>query len=313
MRPITVVLSLVFIVALLVPAETWAVSYRITPDSQQLGPSHASIGGSVNASSRTPGTPGTGGGPAPASTSGGETPSSAPTPSPANPTLPSNSPRLANPHPGGPGSFWYTTVAGEHCVYEAASNGPCFNLVEPAAPAEPPVNPTVLAATAAERLSLGAGQIQASPSTKTAGLTGTASWFWLEPAPAAHSLSVSLHREQVTVIASAKEVLWAFGDGQQTAGGPGLPYHPGPPPTGAVRHAYQTRCLPGDRGHDPNVLSSCRGAGYTAAANVVWAISYQATGPVSASGVLPARTTTTSIAYPVSEARAFLTASGGGG
>jgi hypothetical protein len=108
-------------------------------------------------------------------------------------------------------------------------------------------------------------------------------------------------------------VRWSFGDGGSLVGGAGVPYRQGSVATGAIRHVYQTRCLPGDRGHDPNVLSSCGTNGYTVAASVVWAISYQATGPVSAGGALPARTTSTSIAYPVSESRAFLTTSGGGG
>jgi hypothetical protein len=282
--------------------------------SQQMNPSHASIGASVNVSSRTSGARGHGGGPESTPSPGGEASSSPPSPSPANPTLPSNSPRLANPHPYGPGSFWYTTVAGEHCIYQAASNGACFNVVEPAGPAaEPAINPAALAATAAERLPLVVGQIQTSPTAQANGLAGAPSWFWLEPSPGTRSLSVALRGEHVTVSASVKEVLWAFGDGKQTAGGAGVAYRPGSPATGAVRHAYQTRCLPGDRGHDPNVLSSCETNGYKVAANVAWAISFQAAGPVGASGTLPTRTTSTSIDYPVSESRAFLTARGGGG
>ena len=46
--------------------------------------------------------------------------------------------------------------------------------------------------------------------------------------------------------------------------------------------------------------------GYQLVATVSWKISYQADGPVAASGTLPARTTTSSADYPVSEARAFL-------
>lgn len=181
-----------------------------------------------------------------------------------------------------------------------------------AAARAPAINPATVAQTAAASLSLSAGGIQASPSQQTSGLTGAASWFWLEPAPAARSLSVSLRGESVTVTASANAVRWTFGDGAQLLAGPGVPYRPGPAPAGAVRHVYQTRCLPGDRGHDPYVLSSCGPDGYTVEAAVQWGISYTASGPVAGGGALPARSTTASIAYPVSEARAFLTSAGGG-
>lgn len=304
---------------LLIAASSADASVRVGWLSQQDGPSRASAGASVEVSSRTPGAPGrtTVSSTSPPISSGGEAPSSsqAPTPSPANPTLPSNSPKLANPHPSGPGSFWYTTVSGERCIYEAASDGICFNVVEPAgpaAPAEPPVNPAALAATAAERLSLEVGQVRASPSAQASGLTGAASWFWLSPAPGSESLSVALRGERVAVSASAKRVRWSFGDGVSLAGGPGVPYRDGSVPAGAVRHVYQTRCLPGDQGHDPYVLASCGPDGYTVGATVEWAISYTATGPVAAGGVLPSRSTATSTAYPVSEARAFLTSGGAG-
>ncbi len=315
MRTVGVVLALAVAMTLLVPLSACAASYRVLPVSQQLGPSRASAGASVEASSRTPATHGQGGGPASAPVADTEAPSG-PTPSAANPTLPSNSPRLANPHPGGPGSFWYTTTSGERCIYEAASNGVCFNVVEPGGPGaapEPPVNPAAIASGAAERLSLGTGRVQTSPSVQTNGLAGAPSWFWLEPSPGARSLTVALRGEHVTVTASVKEVQWAFGDGASLAGGAGVPYRPGSVPAGAVRHVYQTRCLPGDQGHDPNVLSSCGPGGYTVEALVQWAIGYTASGPVAGGGALPARTTASSIVYRVSVARAFLTVSGGGG
>jgi hypothetical protein len=198
---------------------------------------------------------------------------------------------------------------------------PCYGVVPaPAnAPPAPPgrrravINPALLAASVAARLVLLPGRIQGSPSAQTAGLTGTASWFWLEPSPAASALTVALGGERVTVSANVSSVQWNFGDNTSRSAGPGVPYRSGSAPAEAVRHVYQTRCLPGDRGHDPYVLASCANNGYTVAASVVWAISYQATGPITTTGTLPARTTSTSIAYPVSEARAFLTTSGGGG
>jgi hypothetical protein len=105
-------------------------------------------------------------------------------------------------------------------------------------------------------------------------------------------------------------VQWNFGDGTQLTAGPGVPYRLGAAAAGSVRHIYRTRCLPGDQGHDPYVLSSCGPNGYHTEAVVQWSITYQASGPVTTSGVLPGRSASTSLTYPVSEARAFLTAGG---
>jgi hypothetical protein len=173
------------------------------------------------------------------------------------------------------------------------------------------VNPVAVATAAANRLALGPGGIEASPSAETKGLTGAPSWFWLDPPPKVRSLSVSVGREHVTVSASAKDVRWAFGDGASLTGGPGVPYRAGDEPDGAILHAYETRCLPGDQGHNPYMLSGCGARGYTVTAELRWGISYEASGPMSRSGSLPSRTTATSLAYPVSEARGFLTAEGG--
>jgi hypothetical protein len=142
------------------------------------------------------------------------------------------------------------------------------------------------------------------------GLTGATSWFWLDPAPRAESLTASLAGETVTVTAEPSGVEWRFGDGLDVSGGPGRPYRPGPPPAEAVLHVYETRCLPGDQGRNPYVLESCAASGYQLEAIVVWGISFTATGPIEASGALPTRTTETSTPYPVSEARGFLVAGG---
>jgi hypothetical protein len=172
------------------------------------------------------------------------------------------------------------------------------------------VNPVAVAENVAARLALAAGQIQTSP--KTDGLTGAASWFWLSPTTSTHSLAVALGGERVTVSATAASVRWSFGDDSQLLAGPGVPYTPGGTPPGAVLHTFQTRCLPGDRGRDPNVLPGCGADGYTVEATVQWSISYAAAGPVGGGGALPSRSTATSIAYPVGEARAFLTAGSAG-
>jgi hypothetical protein len=306
------------VICLLLGSVVWvtpagADSIRIGAISNQTSPSRASAGGSINVSSHTPAHSG---GPALNGTPGSRAPGSeggAPAGSePAFPSISSNSPRYRNPHPFGPGSFWYS-AEGHQCVYVPASNGACFNVVQPEAgqPAQPPINPAAIAAGLANQMTLQAGSVAVSPSAHANGLTGAASWFWLEPTPTSESLSLSLRGEHVTVSASASGVQWSFGDGAAITGGAGVPYRAGAAPSGSVRHAYQTRCLPGDQGHDPNVLSGCKASGYQVQATVGWGITYQATGPVPAGGSLPSRSTETSLVYPVSEARAFLTRASG--
>jgi hypothetical protein len=212
--------------------------------------------------------------------------------------------------------------AGRITPCAAAGEGtvsPCYGVISNPTPASgpapkgkalPPVNPAVLAASAADRLSLTPGRIEVSPSAQIRGLTGFASWFWLSPSPAPQSLSVALRGERVTVSATVGGIVWSFGDRASMIGGPGVPYRDGKVPTGAVRHIYQTRCLPGDAGRDPYVLSSCGPGGYTVTATVDWTITYTASGRIAGGGNLPARTTATSVTYPVSEARGFLTRGG---
>jgi hypothetical protein len=313
MKVVAVEIALALV--LVAPALAQAESVKAGWYSQQINSSHAAAGGSVNVSSRTSGSSSEGSESTPGSeSSGGPASSERPSPSPANPTLPSTSPRLANPHPSGPGSFWYTTDAGERCIYFPTSNGVCFNVVAPAAPeAAPPINPAVLAAAAASRMSLAAGHIESSPSAQVDGLTGADSWFWLSPAPpSTRMVSVAARGEHVTVTASASTVRWTFGDGSSLAGGAGVPYQPGSVPSDAILHSYETRCLPGDQGHDPNVLASCGPDGYIVAATLEWGVSFTAHGPITTSGTLPTRSTAASLTYPVSEARAFLSSAGGG-
>jgi hypothetical protein len=224
------------------------------------------------------------------------------------PALPSDSTLARNPEPAGPGSFWYPDGPGTVCIYVPDSPGPCFTPVGPSGSAGPALDPGAIAASAADRLPLFPGRIATSP--RVEGLTGTASWVWLDPAPETEELTVSLAGETVTVTAEPSGVEWQFGDGVGLSAGAGRPYRPGAPPAEAVLHWYGTRCLPGDRGRNPYVLGSCGSAGYRVEAAIVWRISYTASGPVEASGTLPTRTTETSVAYPVSEARAFLVPAG---
>jgi hypothetical protein len=227
---------------------------------------------------------------------------------PPFPPLSTRSSILRDRHPGGPGSFWYTDAAGHACQYVPNSVAPCFTLVGPAANNSPGVSPAAVAQSLARRVDLAAGEIKTSPTNE--GLTGAQSWYWLDPAPRRQSLSISLAGETVNVIADPT-VEWRFGDGASLDGGPGVPYQAGAASSDAITHVYDTRCLPGDQGHDPYVLASCGQGGYTVAALVVWRITYSAAGPVAGGGALPARTTETSTSYPVSESRAFLVDGGG--
>ena len=226
---------------------------------------------------------------------------------PLYPSLPASSSILKNAQPVGPGSFWYSDGAGHVCMYAPSSVLPCFSVTGAAAPPVAPLNPAAIAAHLVDRISLSPGEVKASP-TRT-GLTGAQSWFWLDPAPRRQSLSISLAGETVNVIADPI-VQWRFGDGAAVDAGPGVPYQADAAPVDAITHVYGTRCLPGDQGHDPYVLSRCGQAGYSVAALVVWRITYSAAGPIAGSGTLPARTTETSTAYPVSESRAFLVSGG---
>jgi hypothetical protein len=285
-------------VAVLIAAPTALASVAISVYSQTRPPSGAGAGASITVTSSRPGSEGSVSPPSPTPIggsgegSGGET---------ATASAP-------------PGREAACITAGEGNISPCYGVTPAPTPVEPAparpGPARPPVNPAALAASLATRMSLMAGEISASPTARTAGLTGAASWFWLEPTPAAQSISASLRGEQVTVTATIVSVQWGFGDETRLTTGPGVPYRPGSAPAGAVRHIYRTRCLPGDQGHDPYVLSSCGPNGYHVEAAIQWRITYQASGPVTSSGALPSRSASTSLTYPVSEARAFLTARG---
>ncbi len=223
---------------------------------------------------------------------------------PPYPTLPATSPLAKNPTPFGPGTFWYPGGLGVSCVYAAGTSPLCYRITGPAKTAAPGVDPSAVAASIAARLDLRPGTIETSPTSQ--GLTGASSWFWLDPAPRSQEATITLAGESVTVVATPT-IDWAFGDEAALANaGAGTPYAPGPPPTNAVIHTYQTRCLPGDQGRDPNVLPSCQNNGYRVSATVTWQFSYRASGPLSQAGTVPARTTEADRAYPTSEARAFL-------
>jgi hypothetical protein len=276
---------------------------RVSPLSQQMGPGSAAIGARIDVAAPRPGRSGSASGRTARTSASGV--ARVPV---LYPPLVSTSPILRNPAPLGPGSFWYSDDGGHSCPYLPDSVLPCFRIVTPGGSAvvSPGVNPAGIAASIAMTLALQPGEIHVSPAS--GGLTGAASWFWLDPAPGTAAVSVTLAGESVTVTA-VPEVEWRFGDGT-SATGAGLAYRPGPAPAGAVTHVYQARCLPRDRGRNPYVLPSCGGSGYTVEAVVSWRVSYTASGLISASGSLATRTTGASVAYPVSEARAFLVPNG---
>jgi hypothetical protein len=315
MKKTTVILvGLLLVLAPSATARDGHPRIRVSWFSQQDGRARAGAGAGIDVREKRPGHRAAPSQPAaqvvvhvgaasPPKTIGGAT--DVPLPPPVYPPLPASSPLLKKQQPSGPGSFWYQDGAGHVCQYLPGSSPLCFTIAGAGTPATvaPPLTPAAIAAHTADRLSLSPGELKTSPAG--AGLTGAASWFWLDPAPATEQLSVSLAGEAVIVTAVPK-ISWQFGDGSSLDAGAGVPYQPGPVPSGAVTHVYGTRCLPGDQGHDPYVLPSCGSNGYQLVAAVSWQISYRAAGPIAASGSLPSRTTTSSAAYPVSEARAFL-------
>lgn len=280
--------------------------FRVGWSSQQVSPGRATIGAAVEVSTGTPGGDSVGSAP----TEDGSSSSDGGGTGHGYPTLPADSPRLKDPTPAGPGTLWYDDVGGRACMYLPDSTTQCFALVEDGEPGAGSItiDPAAMAAEAADRLPLLPGAVAASPARPPGGLTGVRSWFWLDPPPTTEQASVSAGPETVTVTATPR-VAWSFGDhGGPTRDTPS--FRPARVPDGATGHVYETRCLPGDRDRNPYVLSTCGGEGYEVEATVTWTITYQATGPIVASGTLPTRTTSASDTYPVGESRAFLTAGG---
>jgi hypothetical protein len=287
---------------------------RIGPYSDQVGPSQAAVGARIAETSSGPAHRAHGttsrsrpGRVSPETGSGVTVGGASPLPPVSYPSISPDSPLLQSPAPRGPQTFWYSDGSGHLCIYVPKGSSDCYAPVGGVQRTTSGVNPGAVAAVVASRMDLAAGRIEASP--LRTGLTGADSWFWLEPAPQPLRLSVSLGGETVSVSATP-EVEWRFGDGASFTGGAGIPYQPGAPPAAAIRHVFQTRCLPGDQGSYRDALATCGTDGYTVAAVVSWRIDYEGSGPVGESGSLPTRTTTSATGYPVSEARVFLVSGG---
>jgi len=221
------------------------------------------------------------------------------------PSLAAGSPLLQNPAPAGPGSLWYQSSPGESCIYIPTASPDCYMIVAKGF-ARPP-DLASIATSLAEQLELSLAPIEASPAANRDGLAGAPSWFWLSDPPGEEQRSISLAGETVTVSADPSPLSWSFGDGAAPSSGPNIFDWAAGAPADAVRHLYETRCLPGDQGHDPYVLPSCEDDGYHVSASTIWTITFTASGPVDQNGQLASRTTSSGLVYPVSEARAFLT------
>lgn len=277
--------------------------------SRQDGPSRAEAGGSVTQQDSAPSSPGTSGGTGSPYADGPPSYTPTETTRPLAPTAGSAVPYV-DPRFRGAQSREPFDPNATACLYFPEAPGTC-PVETPAA--EPPrgrrgraapIDPAAIAASIAASMPLLPGEITANPTTT--GWTGVASWFWLEPAPRTVAAVAVLGAERIVVTAQPYP-MWSFGDGAQAGGSAGRPYQRGGDVQGAVRHRYETRCMPGDVGRNPHVSETCTGDGYTVGAAVEWSISFVATGPLEMSGALPSRTTTTSSTYPVNEVRAFLT------
>jgi hypothetical protein len=157
-------------------AGTSGNSLRIGPYSEAVGPRHALIGARVDVSrERVVHSSGPSKRPSIRATT---VPPSA---RPSYPLIEANAPLLRNPHPFGAHSFWYAHGSGQPCIYAPDTSSTCYTVVASAGGGGRMQPPALLAASAVRRLDLVPRVIEASPSRT--GLTGAASWFWLDPPP----------------------------------------------------------------------------------------------------------------------------------
>ncbi len=137
-----------------------------------------------------------------------------------------------------------------------------------------------------------AGTVKVNPTP--AGLTGLASWFWLDPAPRVHTVQLP---DGYRVTQTPASVIWSFGDGATLdlpmPAGAGTAY----PQASTVQHTYERFST----------------AGYAVGATVSWDVTWTLATGASTLGPYAlgtVRSTAASFRYPVEQAQAVLNGAG---
>jgi hypothetical protein len=155
---------------------------------------------------------------------------------------------------------------------------------------QPAVPPAVLARQASRFVPAPPPGIQLNPPVGADHLVNLESWLWVDPATwGQRSATASVPNESATVVATPLSVTWMMGDGSKVVcRGPGVAYNLARPPD-----SQHTTCSHTYRRSSAGQL----GARYTVSATTTWALSWTASGVVTASGTLPPllRTSTTTV------------------
>ena len=185
---------------------------------------------------------------------------------------------------------WYAYICGD------GANLWLGNLWVPAA--QPAVSPATLAQMARRYLPLPAPGIRVNPPPDRDQLVNLDSWLWIDPATwGQRSATASVPNESATVVATPVSVTWTMGDGGQViCRGPGVAYNPARSPESqhtncSYTYRHSSAGQPGER--------------YAVTATTTWALTWTATGVVSASGTLPALLRTSQTTLRVAEAQAI--------
>ncbi len=159
----------------------------------------------------------------------------------------------------------------------------------PAAPAEPTIDPRVLAQEARSRLPIPAPEIRLNPSTNQDQLVQVPTWMWVDSSTwGSRSATAALPGVGVTATAAAQRVIWDMGNGDRlVCNSPGTPYDT------SRREAEQRS----------DCSYTYRNAGYfTVTATVEWAASWSGPG---VGGSLPALSRSSSVPVRVAEGQAI--------
>jgi len=199
-------------------------------------------------------------------------------------TLPLNEPNapVGGPLPGA----WFAT----HCPIPGGGEAvsPAFWVVF--------ADPAALARQAVARMVLPVPAIRTNPATSTDVLVRVPVWLWLEPGSwAAVSATAAVGGLSVTATATPTQAVWSPGDGAVVGcAGPGTAWRPGTDPWAAsptCSYAY-----PRSSGGQPGEVYQLR-------ATVTWSVTWTASN--GQTGVVPALTTTATVAVRVVEAQAI--------